>query len=288
MTSGVRPALISVAGLIVRFEANLEGELAFELPPSFLPFEIPERRCDVTVVVSSAAEIPPLSGRRLRPCGVNWRILENDSGRVFEIFHPPSGTIYCRARASKDFRDWDVLLRGESSRVAMPHPLDQLLWIPPLGQVGGVFLHACGAVVGGRAFVFAGHSGDGKTTLAGLLEEEGLPILSDERVAIRREGGGYRAYGTPWAGEGDKVSTASHPLGALFVLRKAEDHRIVGAPRHVLAGEIVARSIVPYYLEDVAGEVLTNLARLLCEVPLYRLDFALAPGIARILAEAFR
>lgn len=233
--------------------------------------------------MGSQHEFPPIPARALHESRVNWRILGHDSGRILELYHPPSGRIYCRALVSSAFRDWDVLFRRETPRFSMPHPLDQLIWIPPLAQAGGVFLHACGAVLDGRAFVFAGHSGDGKTTLAQLLEDEGLPILSDERIALRRDEEGYRAYGTPWPGEGERVSSASHPLGALFVLRKAEEHRILEAPRHVLAGEIVARSIVPYYLPEVADEVLTTLARLLSEVPLHQLDFARLPGLASIL-----
>lgn len=168
--------------------------------------------------MGSQPELPPISARTLHESGVHWRIQEHEWGRVFEVYHPPSGRIYCRALVSDAFQEWEVLLGQETSRLSMPHPLDQLVWIPPLAQAGGVFLHACGAVLHGTAFVFAGHSGDGKTTLAGLLEDEGLPILSDERIALRREGGGYWVYGTPWPGEGEKVSSASQPLRALFVL----------------------------------------------------------------------
>ncbi len=275
-----------MAGLIARFDSNLESGFTFELPASFRPFEIPEGRCDVEVVVGGEPELLPSPAAILHESGVNWRIQEHESGRAFEVYHPPSGRIHCRALVSSGFRRWDVLLRRESARLSMPHPLDQLIWIPPLAEAGGVFLHACGAVLDGRAFVFAGHSGDGKSTLARLLKDEGLPILSDERIALRREGRGYRAYGTPWPGEGDEVSSASQPLEALFVLRKAEKHRVVNAPRNVLAGEMIARSIVPYYLPEVADAVLTTLARLLSEVPVYRLDFARAPGVASILAES--
>ncbi len=81
-------------------------------------------------------------------------------------------------------------------------PLDQLLFLAPLAHTNGLLLHASGAVIDGKAFVFAGHSGDGKTTLSRLLAAEGLELLSDERIALRREGESFRAYGTPWPGEG--------------------------------------------------------------------------------------
>jgi hypothetical protein len=50
-----------------------------------------------------------------------------------------------------------------------------------LPLVGGLPLHAAGAVIGGRAVGFFGPSGAGKTTLADTCPET---VLSDELVAI--------------------------------------------------------------------------------------------------------
>ncbi len=69
-----------------------------------------------------------------------------------------------------------------------------------LARQGGFLLHAASAVRNGKAFVFAGVSGAGKTTLSRLAPAD-ADVLSDEISYVRKEAGGYYAYGTPFAGE---------------------------------------------------------------------------------------
>jgi hypothetical protein len=166
----------------------------------------------------------------------------------------------------------------------LPHPLDQLFFVPPLANRGGFLVHACAAAIDGKALVFAGHSGDGKTTLARLLQNEGVELLSDERVAIRREGGGFRVYGTPWPGEGNVVSTASYPLAGILILRKAPHHCIVGGKGTSLAAELLARSIRPAYLPRELGRILDLVVSVAESVPIRELEFAIAPGLGGELA----
>ncbi|HJS74350.1 MAG TPA: hypothetical protein VJ921_08695, partial [Vicinamibacteria bacterium] len=166
----------------------------------------------------------------------------------------------------------------------LPHPLEQLLLVPAFAVRGTVLFHACGAVIANQGFVFAGHSGEGKTTLGGVLESEGTPLLSDERVAVRRAGGGFLVFGTPWPGEGNAVSNGAHPLGGMFVLKKATRHAL-GPSCLRLAPDLIARAIVPYYLKDVAESILDTFSALASAVPFRELYFARAPGLKALLQE---
>jgi hypothetical protein len=81
-----------------------------------------------------------------------------------------------------------------------------------LAMEGGFQLHASSAIRNGHAFLFAGVSGAGKTTMARLAPSDAL-VLTDEISYIRRIAGGYRAYGTPFAGELARPgANASAPL----------------------------------------------------------------------------
>ena len=66
-------------------------------------------------------------------------------------------------------------------------------------QRGGLLLHAAGIVKDEQAYVFAGPSGTGKSTIAGLSADRGR-ILSDEMIYVQGvERGGY-IFGTPFHG----------------------------------------------------------------------------------------
>jgi hypothetical protein len=61
--------------------------------------------------------------------------------------------------------------------------LQQVLGVALL-QLGYFVLHASAVVINGQAVAFAGNSGEGKSTLAALLNTRGYPILTDDVLAI--------------------------------------------------------------------------------------------------------
>jgi hypothetical protein len=88
-----------------------------------------------------------------------------------------------------DFRaEWDPQRsRGWVRQCATPYAIDGVLRILHsllLVRAGGFLVHAASAVRGGRAFVFAGVSGAGKTTLARLAPAD-VMLLTDEISYLR-------------------------------------------------------------------------------------------------------
>ena len=82
----------------------------------------------------------------------------------------------------------------------------------------GLVLHASAVSVDGRAFLFVAPSGAGKSTHARLWCEQFGPravTLNDDKPLLRRQGGTWRVYGTPWSGPHGVNANASAPLHAL-------------------------------------------------------------------------
>lgn len=61
---------------------------------------------------------------------------------------------------------------------------------------GGLMLHAAGIVHQGRAYLFFGHSGSGKTTVARL--SAGDVVLNDDLVVLMPANGAWQVYATPF------------------------------------------------------------------------------------------
>jgi hypothetical protein len=81
----------------------------------------------------------------------------------------------------------------------------------------GFLLHAATIVRNGLAYVFAGRSGAGKSTVAALSPAGS--VLTDEISLLRRENGTWRAYGTPFWGEFRAAgSNTSAPVAGIFKL----------------------------------------------------------------------
>jgi hypothetical protein len=177
-----------------------------------------------------------------------------------------------------DFRaHWDSKMgRGHIRQSRNPYAIDSVLRIVHtliLAKRGGFLVHAASAIRGGRAFLFAGVSGAGKTTISRLAPSDAT-LLTDEISYVRREGVGYLACGTPFAGELAKVGENDlAPLSTLFLLQKGAENRIepVATPEAI---RLLLRNIL-FFAED--AELVRLVFQSACEfverVPVRRLTF---------------
>lgn len=114
-----------------------------------------------------------------------------------------------------DGRGWKARLRTESpvegeillaeavpdDLVAVVENTLRVMAAYRLHRAGGVLLHSAGVVSNGRAYLFVGRSGAGKTTFARRSLSEGRAVLSDDLNAILPGSGGLRVRQVPFAGE---------------------------------------------------------------------------------------
>jgi hypothetical protein len=177
-----------------------------------------------------------------------------------------------------DFRaSWNPKTgHGHIRQSCNPYAIDCVLRIVHsliLARQGGFLVHAASAIRGGKAFLFSGVSGAGKTTISRLAPQDAT-LLTDEISYVRREGDRYIACGTPFAGELARVGeNKSAPLGALFLLEKGQQNRIepIGTTEAI---QRLLRNILFFADDPSLVELVFQAA---CEfaglVPIYRLVF---------------
>jgi hypothetical protein len=172
---------------------------------------------------------------------------------------------------------WDPdARRGTIRQSANPYSLDSVLRIVHtlvLAREGGFLLHAASAIRNGRAFLFSGVSGAGKTTISGLIPDDAI-LLTDEISYVRRGLDGYDACGTPFAGELARVGeNQSAPIAGLYFLAKGPENKIetIGTAE---AARCLMRNIL-FFAED--AELVNLIFQAACEfverVPVRRLTF---------------
>jgi hypothetical protein len=177
-----------------------------------------------------------------------------------------------------DFRaSWDAEAgRGWIRQCPNPYSIDTVLRITHslvLAEQGGFLVHAASAIRNARAYLFAGVSGAGKTTMAHLAPCDAV-VLTDEISYVRRIGNAYRAYGTPFAGElARSGANTSAPLDTLYLLEKGPENRI--AP---VAPKEAARSLMRHILffaqeEEMVARVFDSVLEFVSRVQVLRLVF---------------
>jgi hypothetical protein len=172
---------------------------------------------------------------------------------------------------------WDARAgRGRIRQSRNPYAVDSVLRIVHtliLARQGGFLVHAASAIRGGRAFLFAGVSGAGKTTISRLAPPDAA-LLTDEISYVRRAGNAYEAWGTPFAGELAKVGeNQAAPLNTLFLLENGPENRIEEIAE-ADAVRLLLRNIL-FFADD--PELVSLVFRSACEfvekVPVRRLIF---------------
>jgi len=187
-----------------------------------------------------------------------------------------------------DFRaEWDPAARqGSIRQSANPYSIDTVLRIVHtlvLAREGGFLLHAASAVRNGKAFVFAGVSGAGKTTISRLAPPD-ANLLSDEISYVRKEAGGYYAYGTPFAGELARVGeNLRAPLAAVYLLNQGAENRVSAIGKADAARGILTNTL--FFAEDVelVQAVFLSALELVERVPVHRLTFLPETGIWELI-----
>jgi hypothetical protein len=166
--------------------------------------------------------------------------------------------------------------RGHIQQTANPYSLDSVLRIVHsvlLAKKGGFLMHASSAIRNGRAFLFAGVSGAGKTTIAKLAPPDAA-LLTDEISYVIPQDGAYSAVGTPFFGELARVGNNLHAtVECVYLLAKGPENKIepmAGAEAvRALLGNILFFARDPEFVKLVFNAAFDFAGR----VPIRRLTF---------------
>lgn len=177
-----------------------------------------------------------------------------------------------------DFRaQWEPALhRGVIHQSANPYSIDAVLRIVhtlALARQGGFLMHSASAIRNGKAFLFAGVSGAGKTTISRLAPPD-VTLLTDEISYVRRQDSGYVAFGTPFTGELAKLGeNCSAPLAALYLLAQGPENRIDPVDAAEAARSFLANVLFFAKDEELVHSTFHSAFEFVGRVPVYRLTF---------------
>lgn len=254
----------------------LRGERLPRRSPAVLRRFAAARGADIALRLERRAPPRP-DGPLLFDSGGLWRVHAHAGGRLYLVSGPGSGDQPFRGVSVDERLRTGVLHEGPGAvrlgGFPLDYPLGPLLFQHRLALEGAVEVHACGVVVGGRALVFAGASGAGKSTFARVWRRQGTSVLSDDRIVLRRHRGRLHAWGTPWHGTAAFASACREPLAALFFLRQAGRSAAVPLAPAEAASRLFARSFPPPWDERGVEGALAVAADAAHAVPSFELRF---------------
>lgn len=133
-------------------------------------------------------------------------------------------------------------------------------------------LHSSVVKINGKAVLFSGPSGMGKSTQANLWAEYlGAEILNGDRCVVMKKADGFYGGGSVWAGTSGIYRPEQAPIAGIFLLGQAKENHV-----HKLGIEalkpLFSQSTVNSWDSEFMEKILQLYAELLDTVPVYRLD----------------
>ncbi|MDR1728371.1 MAG: hypothetical protein LBT74_10695 [Acidobacteriota bacterium] len=140
---------------------------------------------------------------------------------------------------------------------------------------GALLVHASAVVAEGRAWLFLGKSGTGKSTHSRLwlAEVAGSRLLNDDNPVVRLlPDGSVRAYGSPWSGKTPCYVNEDAPVGACVRLRQAPCNAVAANRPAQAFAHLLASCSTMMWDKRVHGGVCDTLGKIAATVPSFTLD----------------
>ena len=136
---------------------------------------------------------------------------------------------------------------------------------------GTLLFHASTIVSGGKAYLFQGKSGTGKSTHSALWLSNipGAELLNDDNPVVRIAADGTpTAYGSPWSGKTDCYRNVAAPIGAFTrIARGGENSFSRLAPLQAYASLTASVFFMPFLSEELQSIRHAAIERLVAAVP---------------------
>lgn len=236
------------------------------------------------------------------PSTEDWNLLytdrsDEDMPRI-EMYQRPDEWLFCVSmyresetvcamRCSADWKHIDLFMQASTARFAIDNAA-MLVYAFATSDKATLLFHSSVTVLDGKAYMFLGHSGTGKSTHsqqwhaafpeAHLLNDDNpaVRVWEDQRVVV---------YGTPWSGKTPCYKNESAPVQALVQLAQAPENKIT---------RLKMTQAYPYILASVSGlkvmpemmdRIFESIAKVLEISPVYRLECLPNPDAARLCAQ---
>lgn len=152
-----------------------------------------------------------------------------------------------------------------------------------LSAAGGFLLHAAWIAVNGKAILFTGPSGVGKSTQAALWEQyRKAQLINGDRAAVFPVEGGAQVRGIPYCGSSGVTKNVTMPLGAVVCLEQAPKTAITRLTGIRAFSRLWKECCVNIWNSDDIEKGSQSVSDVVSRVPIFQL--ACTPDLSAVLA----
>jgi hypothetical protein len=274
----LRRVALQIAGRVVRF-VPAEDDVTFSVHGVRSSFTVPEDTPPDCIVSCHYGDPTPDDSPIIAESSTLWELRRRVTGEDEITFYSATGhtrVAWSQLIVEPSFRRARMVQRrkwGGSQTLRVGYPVDEVLMCRLLVSEGILVVHGATVEYQGKALLFTGHSGAGKSTIAAIAESAGARVLSDDRSIVTVRGAAPTVWGTPWHGTHRRGSPEALPLAAMFLLVQDLADRADRVSPARATGELLVRLIHPGSRPEDMERLLDGVAAVTARVPMAELRF---------------
>ena len=193
--------------------------------------------------------------------------------------------------SDKDYRNFTVATRGNESlqTFGLSNALMLIYTISTAGH-DTLLMHAATVENSGKAFMFLGKSGQGKSTHSDLWVKyiKGSTLVNDDNPILRiAPDGTPTMYGSPWSGKRPIYMNVQYPIGGFAAIEQDKENSIKEERVPTAFGILLSSASTMKFDKNIHMKICGTISKVLSKLPVHTLYCRPDEEAAKVSSSAF-
>lgn len=245
--------------------------------PNLAPFKTEETSAPLFTVTVDNSIIPSWQGKRVGtfPCpNATFEVYRRESGEYQILIL--TGNIPCAfIETDSAYRNFTIATRGSNDLVlfGLNNAL-MLIFTISTSSLNTLMVHSSVVENNGKAYMFLGKSGQGKSTHSDLWVKyiAGSTLINDDNPIIRIDDDGTPiVYGSPWSGKRPIYKNVHYPIGGFATIEQDKENNIRKESIPTAFGILLSSMSTMKFDKEIHMNICATTSKILTRIPVHTL-----------------
>ena len=256
---------------------TMKGGNIAEKFPTMEPFKVDEIGEPLFTINVDNSIIPSWQGSRVGtfPCPSATFEVYRQSNGAYQVLILNDNAPAAFIESDAEYKNFTVTSRGDEnlqlfglSNAAM------LIFTMSTAGHDTLLMHSSTVENGGKAYMFLGKSGQGKSTHSDLWVEHiaGSTLINDDNPIIRiAPDGTPTVYGSPWSGKRPIYKNVHYPIGGFAAIEQEKENNIRRESIPTAFGILLSSTSTMKFDKEIHLKICSTVSKVLSKVPVHTL-----------------
>lgn len=256
---------------------TMRGGNIAEKFPTMEPFKVDETGEPLFTINVDNSIIPSWQGNRVGtfPCpSATFEVYRKSNG-AYQVLILNDNAPAAFIESDAEYKNFTVATRGdESLQLFGLSNAAMLIFTMSTAGHDTLLMHSSTVENGGKAYMFLGKSGQGKSTHSDLWVEHiaGSTLINDDNPIIRiAPDGTPTVYGSPWSGKRPIYKNVHYPIGGFAAIEQEKENNIRREGIPTAFGILLSSTSTMKFDKDIHLKVCNTVSKVLSKIPVYTL-----------------